>query len=340
MFNQPLFLWKLHQPHDFMLFNTPGGLKPSNRLPKLQGLLESVEVLRVLLRSPPLGDHSLERERERQAALLSRCMAPVMSNVRRNLGTTWTNSESGWKSSQVKVTWEFWWFHESRFYLSPCHLFLCLGCMIVSQNHKLREIGEPNIYHLSFINVWPSKIDCFLVILATYIMYKIKIDIINWPKNLAFCFPSNMFLERFLWVLDPGGSFKPSEKGQIGQIISPLTPNRGATLQKETLSYLRIDTSLKHVSQFHLSFCLKPVLGGLPLISRRHLSHETSLSHNFQRRVLESELVILKLNIFQSTFLFQIMFALLFLHLCDNILGHIMSFASSVLCKNKNSPQN
>ena len=113
-------------------------------------------------------------------------------------------------------------------------------------------------------------------------------------------------------------------------------------MQKETISYLRIDTSLKHVSQFHLgvepkigdftpkmdgenngkpyvqmddlgvytiifgnihlSFCLKPVLGGLPLISRRHLSHETSLSHNFQRRVLESELVIVKLNIFQLSF--------------------------------------
>ena len=42
------------------------------------GLLESVEVLRVLLRSPPFGDHSRERERERQAGP-SRCMAPVIS---------------------------------------------------------------------------------------------------------------------------------------------------------------------------------------------------------------------------------------------------------------------
>lgn len=60
------------------------------------GLLESVEVLRVLLRSPPFGDHSRERERERRTAGPSRCMAPVISVCQmcpekdeENLGTTY-----------------------------------------------------------------------------------------------------------------------------------------------------------------------------------------------------------------------------------------------------------
>lgn len=131
-----------------------------------------------------------------------------------------------------------------------------------------------------FLDVWPP--------------YVFKINMCMYhqlTKNIAFCFPSNMFFERLLWDLEPGGRFKPSEKVYSSNSSNYITfnPQQGCNIPQRNHqlpeAWYFIKTCFIHVSPFHLSACLKSFWWTLFNLSSSLGPHETSLSHSATWRV-------------------------------------------------------